>query len=240
MAIIKFGTDGWRARIAEDYTYANVEIVTQALADYIKTQNTTGTPHLVIGYDRRFLSEHFAARTAEVLAGNGVQVMIDATDGPVATPATGGAKARSAVLGCAPRSRTPPRPRPMAQLTLRDIASNEEIVVPPEGFVFGRAGGDADIQLDDATIAKRQARISSFQGRWVLEVMVVPPGQRLPKPQPLQEGQTFYIGESEFEVVALEVQAHAPQHEAGGRLDLKSLPCQETPLLRTQRNNSTL
>ena len=43
-----------------------------------------------------------------------------------------------------------------------------------------------------------------------------------------------------LEVVALEVQAHAPQHEAGGRLDLKSLPCQETPLLRTQRNNSTL
>jgi hypothetical protein len=93
----------------------------------------------------------------------------------------------------------------MAQLTLRDIASNEEIVVPPEGFVFGRAGGDADIQLDDVTISRRQARVSSFQGRWVLEVMVVPPGQRLPKPQSLQEGQTFYIGESEFEVVTVEV-----------------------------------
>jgi hypothetical protein len=98
----------------------------------------------------------------------------------------------------------------MAQLTLRDIASNEEIIVPPEGFVFGRAGGDADIQLDDATISKRQARVSSFQGRWVLEVMVVPPGQRLPKPQPLQEGQTFYIGESEFEVVAVEGDEEPP------------------------------
>jgi phosphomannomutase len=39
MATIKFGTDGWRARIAEDFTFANVEIVTQALVDYLKTQN---------------------------------------------------------------------------------------------------------------------------------------------------------------------------------------------------------
>lgn len=92
----------------------------------------------------------------------------------------------------------------MSQLTLRDIASNEEIIVPPEGFVFGRAGGDADIQLDDNTISRRQARVSSRQGAWLLEVMVVPPGQRIPRPQPLQQGQTFFIGESEFEVVAVE------------------------------------
>lgn len=81
-SIIKFGTDGWRARIAEDYTFANVEIVTQALADYIKTQNTTGVPQVVVGYDRRFLSEHFAARTAEVLAGNGFGVDLFNQDVP--------------------------------------------------------------------------------------------------------------------------------------------------------------
>ncbi len=84
MAIIKFGTDGWRARIAEDFTFANVEIVTQALADYIKTQNTASTPQVIVGYDRRFLSEHFAARTAEVLAGNGF--VVDLFDQDVPTP----------------------------------------------------------------------------------------------------------------------------------------------------------
>ena len=84
MTTIKFGTDGWRARIAEDYTYANVEIVTQALADYIKTQPTNTPPHLVVGYDRRFLSEHFAARTAEVLAGNGF--IVDLFNQDVPTP----------------------------------------------------------------------------------------------------------------------------------------------------------
>ncbi len=81
-AIIKFGTDGWRARIAEDYTFENVEIVTQALADYVKTKNTSGQPKMIVGYDRRFASEHFAARTAEVLAGNGFIVDLFAHDVP--------------------------------------------------------------------------------------------------------------------------------------------------------------
>jgi phosphomannomutase len=84
MTTIKFGTDGWRARIAEDYTYANVEIVTQALADYVKTKTTNAAPHLLVGYDRRFLSEHFAARTAEVLAGNGF--IVDLFNQDVPTP----------------------------------------------------------------------------------------------------------------------------------------------------------
>src|SRR6266542_586320 len=72
MAAIKFGTDGWRARIAEDFTFANVEILTQALVDYLKTQNAGGELRTVVGYDRRFASELFARRAAEVLAGNGV------------------------------------------------------------------------------------------------------------------------------------------------------------------------
>ena len=82
MAIIKFGTDGWRARIAEDFTFANVEVVTQALADYVKTQNITGKLAMLVGYDRRFASELFAARAAEVLAGNGVEVDLFARDVP--------------------------------------------------------------------------------------------------------------------------------------------------------------
>lgn len=84
MAIIKFGTDGWRARIAEDFTFANVEIVTQALIDYLKTQNAAGQLAVVVGYDRRFLSEQFAQRAAEVFAGNGISV--DLFDGDVPTP----------------------------------------------------------------------------------------------------------------------------------------------------------
>ncbi|HEU0176593.1 MAG TPA: phosphoglucomutase/phosphomannomutase family protein [Blastocatellia bacterium] len=82
MAVIKFGTDGWRARIAEDFTYANVEIVTQALVDYLKTQNAGGELRTVVGYDRRFASELFARRAAEVFAGAGVAVDLFAIDVP--------------------------------------------------------------------------------------------------------------------------------------------------------------
>src|SRR5215212_2435001 len=84
MAIIKFGTDGWRARIAEDFTFANVEIVTQALIDYLKAQNSSGKLSVLVGYDRRFLSDLFAERAAEVFAGNGIAV--DLFDGDVPTP----------------------------------------------------------------------------------------------------------------------------------------------------------
>jgi phosphomannomutase len=82
MTVIKFGTDGWRARIAEDYTFENVELVTQALADYVRTQSLAAQPQIVIGYDRRFASEHFAARAAEVLAGNNFIVDLFAQDVP--------------------------------------------------------------------------------------------------------------------------------------------------------------
>lgn len=84
MATIKFGTDGWRARIAEDFTFANVEIVSQAVADYVRSQASDkgNERHLLVGYDRRFASEWFAARAAEVLAGNGLIVDLFSRDVP--------------------------------------------------------------------------------------------------------------------------------------------------------------
>ncbi|HKO44289.1 MAG TPA: phosphoglucomutase/phosphomannomutase family protein [Pyrinomonadaceae bacterium] len=71
---IKFGTDGWRAVIAREYTFANLERVAQAYADHLL--QSSPSPSVVIGYDRRFLSELFAARAAEVLAGNGARVSL--------------------------------------------------------------------------------------------------------------------------------------------------------------------
>src|SRR5947208_4474859 len=86
MGQIRFGTDGWRAVIAEDFTFKNVERVAQATADYWNAEPVGGTQNrAVVGYDRRFLSDQFAARTAEVLAGNGFQVTL--TSVPTPTPA---------------------------------------------------------------------------------------------------------------------------------------------------------
>jgi alpha-D-glucose phosphate-specific phosphoglucomutase len=70
---IKFGTDGWRGIIAEDFTFDNVRICAQAVAEYLK-QNGLDKRSLVIGYDTRFASENFAAAAAEVIAGNSIKV----------------------------------------------------------------------------------------------------------------------------------------------------------------------
>ncbi len=86
MGSIKFGTDGWRAVIAEDFTFANLDRVAQATADFWKANPAPGTlPKAVVGYDRRFLSDQFACRVAEVFAGNGFTVTLTTT--PTPTPA---------------------------------------------------------------------------------------------------------------------------------------------------------
>ena len=76
LATIKFGTDGWRAVIAREFTFANVERVAQAYADFLASSHSSATSHIVVGYDRRFLSDQFALRAAEVLAGNGIQISL--------------------------------------------------------------------------------------------------------------------------------------------------------------------
>ena len=72
---IKFGTDGWRAVIAEEYTFANVRIVAQAVADFLKSEGLARRG-LAVGYDTRFGSERFAIACSEVLAGNGIHVYL--------------------------------------------------------------------------------------------------------------------------------------------------------------------
>jgi phosphomannomutase len=91
MSQIKFGTDGWRAVIAEDFTFANVARVAQATADFWKSQigNPKSEifgrePKVIVGYDRRFLSDRFAQITAEVFVGNDFQVVL--TPEPTPTP----------------------------------------------------------------------------------------------------------------------------------------------------------
>jgi alpha-D-glucose phosphate-specific phosphoglucomutase len=80
---IKFGTDGWRGVIAEDYTFANVRRCAQGFAAYLLGKGWAGRD-VVVGHDKRFGSEHFAAAAAEVLAANGLKVWL--TDGPTPTP----------------------------------------------------------------------------------------------------------------------------------------------------------
>ena len=141
LAPIRFGTDGWRAVIAQEFTFANVERVAQAYADYLGQQrldhlNSTGKTQsslVIVGYDCRFLSEQFAQRAAEVLVGNGERI---------------------AIFG-------EPVPTPLVSWTVRDRAANGGVMItashnPPEfnGFKIKASwGGSASPEITEAVEA---------------------------------------------------------------------------------------
>ena len=83
MTAVKFGTDGWRAIIGADYTYANVERCAAAVARYLLA--STENKRVVIGYDTRFSSDYFAQTAADVVANHGFDVLL--FDRPAPTPA---------------------------------------------------------------------------------------------------------------------------------------------------------
>ncbi|RKY39116.1 MAG: phosphoglucomutase/phosphomannomutase family protein [Candidatus Omnitrophota bacterium] len=98
MKEIRFGTDGWRAEIARDFTFENVEIVAQAIADYFNKQTDKQKGRrIVIGYDTRFLSKEFAQTVSRVLLANGIEVLMSASSCP--TPALSFTIVRSKARG---------------------------------------------------------------------------------------------------------------------------------------------
>jgi phosphomannomutase len=82
-AAIKFGTSGWRAIIAEDFTFANVRLATAAIAEHVRSRNPKAT--LIVGHDTRFFAEEFTRTAAETLREYGIRVLL--CDGPTPTPA---------------------------------------------------------------------------------------------------------------------------------------------------------
>lgn len=95
--MIKFGTDGWRGIISEEYTFANVRLVSEAVAQYVLDRGE-GDKGVAVGYDARFLSPQYAKECASVLQANGVKAWLSDTMLP--TPAlTWQVKDREAALG---------------------------------------------------------------------------------------------------------------------------------------------
>ncbi|MEI6511925.1 MAG: phosphoglucomutase/phosphomannomutase family protein [bacterium] len=85
MASIKFGTDGWRAVMAREFTFDNVALVAQAIADYM-IEAGIASRGLMVGYDARFLSEDFAQLVADVATASGIRTLVPDRDTP--TPVT--------------------------------------------------------------------------------------------------------------------------------------------------------
>ncbi|MBU4487639.1 MAG: phosphoglucomutase/phosphomannomutase family protein [Candidatus Omnitrophica bacterium] len=86
MSGIKFGTDGWRAIISDDFTFDNVKIVAQAVSDFLNEEyKNEKAIKTVVGYDPRFMSEKYAEIVTRVFIANGINVVL--TDRPSPTPA---------------------------------------------------------------------------------------------------------------------------------------------------------
>ncbi len=81
-ATIKFGTSGWRAIIAQDFTFANVRLATAAIAEHVLSRSKNAT--LIIGHDTRFFAEEFTRTAAEILREYGIKPLL--CEGPTPTP----------------------------------------------------------------------------------------------------------------------------------------------------------
>src|SRR5476651_1607566 len=89
MASIKFGTSGWRGIIARDFTFDNVRLASQGIADYLKSEISNPQspiagrkPVMILGHDTRFLGREFSLAVAEVLAANGIKPLLCDRDTP--------------------------------------------------------------------------------------------------------------------------------------------------------------
>ena len=157
---IEFGTDGWRAVIADDYTFANLERVAQATANWLH-DDYGDTPSIVLGHDTRFLGAEFAERAARVLAEAGVAVTL--ADAIVSTPAvswaTQAAGHDAGVVITA--SHNPPTyngykikahfggPAPPDMIASVEAAVPDHTLDTPSLSSFGAFAADGTIQTDD-------------------------------------------------------------------------------------------
>src|SRR5271169_1015554 len=82
-ATITFGTSGWRAIIAEDFTFANVRLATEAIGGHVCSRNAR--PTLIVGHDPRFFGEEFSLTAAQILREHGIRVLL--CEGATPTPA---------------------------------------------------------------------------------------------------------------------------------------------------------
>ena len=107
MSRVRFGTDGWRAVLAEEFTFANVRRVTQAIADYLREAGWSNR-EVLVGFDTRFMAERFAEEVAGVLAGNGLPVALSQAEVPTPAVAFGVLERRAAGAVMVTASHNPP------------------------------------------------------------------------------------------------------------------------------------
>ena len=162
---IKFGTDGWRAVISEEFTFENVRLVSQAIAAYVLAQNPTN-PSLVVGFDTRFLSDRYAAEVARVMAANGIFTWLARADAP--TPAVSYAivdkQATAGVMITA--SHNPPRYNGLKLKAAYGGSASPETSVHIEQLIQQQADEGLAPRLMRLEEALEQGLVKKFDPAW--------------------------------------------------------------------------
>jgi phosphomannomutase len=183
MAEIQFGTDGWRGIIAEDVTFANVRLAARAIARRVRADaGVGGSPHLLVGYDTRFLSKEFALAAAEAIASEGLRVSVAEQFAPTPAfsyavvrlraagavvitashnpPQYSGVKFKSAFGGSAPVSFTQGVEEEIRRIRAEERAPSAKRQAPSVSSVESQA----EI-VRQAAGSRQQAAIESFDAR---------------------------------------------------------------------------
>ena len=151
---IKFGTDGWRAQIADNYTFSSVRRCAQGFATYL-LEKSGKSDSIIVGYDRRFASPMFARVVSEVLAGNGIRVFL--TDGPTPTPAISYSVVARAADGAVniTASHNPPSDNGFKVRDSRGGAIDPEGLKQIEAHIPDAESDVTSMSFDDAVDAKK-------------------------------------------------------------------------------------
>jgi len=164
---IRFGTDGWRAVISETFTFANLRLVAQAIADYILEETEgNGSPEVVVGHDTRFLSDRYAAEVARVMAGNGIIAWLARADTP--TPAISYAvQHKGAAAGVMiTASHNAPRYNGVKLKAAYGGAASPEQNRRVEAYLDAAQAEARGPNLIDAQVASKQGLIRHFDPAW--------------------------------------------------------------------------
>jgi alpha-D-glucose phosphate-specific phosphoglucomutase len=163
---IKFGTDGWRAVISDTFTFANLRLVAQAIADYVLEEAGGGQPEAVIGFDTRFLSDRYAAEVARVMAGNEIISHLTRADAP--TPAISFAvvdkKATAGVMISA--SHNPPRYNGVKLKAAFGGAALSDQVKRVEAYLIRNQEASRGPNVMDYQVALDKGLIQRFDPAW--------------------------------------------------------------------------
>ena len=158
---IVFGTDGWRARIADDYNFVNVRRCARAVAEHVVARGEQGKG-IVVAYDRRFASEHFAAAAAEVVLAHGIPIAFAATAAPTQMSSFEVVQRSSAAGIVITASHNPWTDNGFKIKSSTGAAAGPEMLAEIEALIAGAVGEPPVRPFADAEAAGMVERYDSF------------------------------------------------------------------------------